>query len=645
MQQSQSSRYSTQSRNTFLSLIYFVFACFSLVFMQHSVAEVPLAIETSHPDNRCTTKIISTQVAKATDDLNHAPKTGWENVELPHNWDLHWHPYTGSAWYKIIWSYHCTSSAENHPFALSIDRINLAGIVYSNNELIWRDKSLVEPLSRSWNMPRYWILSSSSIKDGPNEILVRVVGVQSQNSGLGTIKIGEVDQITQLTAHMIFERRTLYFFNLIITIIMGTTGLLIWCLRRQETAFGWFALNCLFWVLFASNIIITEPIPFLTSLLNARLNMIFLVLYILTSCLFVWRFCNVQYPTLEKSLSLFSSIMILLLVFCPEDYLRALLIWTFLFCCVLFIFNCVFIQWIAFSKRKLDIYLLALVFFSFVVIIAHDLIFISTRNPNFLMWTPFGAPITSLVISFILGWRISRNMRHIEKFNQMLESTVEKVTFDLEQSLDKKHQLELDNTRLQERLALSHDLHDGLGGSIVRSMILLEHSEHIEKKQVMSMFKLLRNDLRQVIDSGSSIGVKVPTSPVMWVAPLRHRFVQLFEEMDIESTWIFANHWGFVPPPLHCLTLSRVAEEALNNIIKHSHASDVEVSLIEDDRRQNIILEIKDNGQGFTVETVAEGLHVGLQSMQVRVKRIGGDFHISSEAGLTVIRAIIPIKR
>ena len=115
--------------------------------------------------------------------------------------------------------------------------------------------------------------------------------------------------------------------------------------------------------------------------------------------------------------------------------------------------------------------------------------------------------------------------------------------------------------------------------------------------------------------------------------------------MDIESTWIFANHWGFVPPPLHCLTLSRVAEEALNNIIKHSHASDVEVSLIEDDRRQNIILEIKDNGQGFTVETVAEGLHVGLQSMQVRVKRIGGDFHISSEAGLTVIRAIIPIKR
>ena len=235
-------------------------------------------------------------------------------------------------------------------------------------------------------------------------------------------------------------------------------------------------------------------------------------------------------------------------------------------------------------------------------------------------------------------------MKHHQKFNQILEETVEKVSFDLEQSLDKKYQLEIENMRLQERLNLSHELHDGLGGSLVRSMILLDHSETIEKNQVLSMFKLLRNDLRQVIDSGSSLGVKVPESPIMWIAPLRHRFVQLFEEMNIESTWIFSSYWVTKPQALNCLTLLRVAEEALTNIVKHSQATDVEVSLIED-LQKKIILEIKDNGQGFIVDLVQEGLHVGLQSMQVRIKRLGGDFQISSVKGLTVIRAILPLKQ
>ena len=79
----------------------------------------------------------------------------------------------------------------------------------------------------------------------------------------------------------------------------------------------------------------------------------------------------------------------------------------------------------------------------------------------------------------------------------------------------------------------------------------------------------------------------------------------------------------------------------MTNIIKHSQATDVEVSLTQD-AQYRIILEIRDNGIGFVADSVQEGLHVGLQSMQVRVKRIGGDFHISSETGLTVIRAIVP---
>ncbi len=75
-----------------------------------------------------------------------------------------------------------------------------------------------------------------------------------------------------------------------------------------------------------------------------------------------------------------------------------------------------------------------------------------------------------------------------------------------------------------------------------------------------------------------SIGVKAPDTPIEWAAPIRHRFVQLFEELDIQSNWSFAPTWINSPNAAQCLTLTRVAEETLTNILKHSQANKVTVS-------------------------------------------------------------------
>jgi hypothetical protein len=69
--------------------------------------------------------------------------------------------------------------------ALAVVNIVMAGEVFVNSELIWRDQSLVEPLSRSWNMPRYWLLPKALLKEQGNSIWVRVHGLSSQTPGLG----------------------------------------------------------------------------------------------------------------------------------------------------------------------------------------------------------------------------------------------------------------------------------------------------------------------------------------------------------------------------------------------------------------------------------------------------------------------------
>ncbi len=77
-------------------------------------------------------------------------------------------------------------------------------------------------------------------------------------------------------------------------------------------------------------------------------------------------------------------------------------------------------------------------------------------------------------------------------------------------------------------------------------------------------------------------------------------------------------------------TLYRVAQEALNNTVKHSHASQVLIRLTEGDG--DVLLEIQDDGTGFDPNGDHPG-HLGLQSMRERTARFGGVMEISSVPG------------
>lgn len=637
MYQNQSHRYSKKPRFTQLKWLgYLTFICLLICFglIQSVSANIGQATQSAESTD-CQFKIISTQVVKAEKQPNTPPSQGWNNVTLPDNLETRWKGYNGSVWYKIIWQRQCDTAENIHtPVAIAVDRMIMAGEVFSNQERIWSDRSLVEPLSRSWNVPRFWILPASSIHHGNNEILIRIISVYPQASGLGTVNVGTIDDIQQQHEDVTWERRTLYLINLIITLTLGVIGLLIWLLRPQETTFGWFALTSILWSLFISNVLMTSPL--FNSLINARLNIVFLVIYVISFCIFTWRFAKQEYKKSEILLWSWSGLLCLATLFLPNNQLYWILVVAFISSGIIFLTNCLFFQIIAFKNTRADVRVLSLVLLIFIIICLHDIPLYIGDSQGF-FWTPFAGPITALAISLILAWRIAQDVNHIEGFNLTLKQSVINAEDELKNALNTRHQLELENVKLQERINLSHDLHDGLGGSIVRSMIFLDHHEHVEKAQMMSILKLLRNDLRQVIDSGSSIGSKVAENPILWAAPIRHRFIQLFEDMDIESTWNFEKEWNHIPTPLQALTFARVAEEALTNIVKHSQANEVKVSLTEPDGHA-LILEIQDNGKGFDPNSVQEGLHVGLHSMLVRVKRIGGFFDISSKPNETIIR-------
>jgi len=116
----------------------------------------------------------------------------------------------------------------------------------------------------------------------------------------------------------------------------------------------------------------------------------------------------------------------------------------------------------------------------------------------------------------------------------------------------------------------------------------------------------------------------------------------------------FSQRWGLpvhlrlgelptLPPEVE-LALYRVAQEALSNVAKHAHAS--EAWLVLRCRGPRVILEVKDNGRGFSLsEVLGDGQKgLGIMGMQERLALIGGRLRLRSRPGRgTIVRAEVPI--
>ncbi len=84
-----------------------------------------------------------------------------------------------------------------------------------------------------------------------------------------------------------------------------------------------------------------------------------------------------------------------------------------------------------------------------------------------------------------------------------------------------------------------------------------------------------------------------------------------------------------VPPDVH-FALYRVVQEALNNVVLHALASQVEIYY--SGRSDHLELSIHDNGVGFNPAAVGPG-HLGLSIMSDRIQNIGGTLETISHAG------------
>ncbi|MEI9958414.1 MAG: ATP-binding protein [Ferruginibacter sp.] len=82
----------------------------------------------------------------------------------------------------------------------------------------------------------------------------------------------------------------------------------------------------------------------------------------------------------------------------------------------------------------------------------------------------------------------------------------------------------------------------------------------------------------------------------------------------------------------------RVIQECVNNVIKHSGANGLDISLIKD--ADGIAATIEDNGKGFAVADKNKGEGIGLKNIKTRIEYLKGTVDFDSAPGKGTLVAI-----
>jgi signal transduction histidine kinase len=216
--------------------------------------------------------------------------------------------------------------------------------------------------------------------------------------------------------------------------------------------------------------------------------------------------------------------------------------------------------------------------------------------------------------------------------------------YETASSLRQSRSLLIDSQE-DERRRIARELHDGVGQSLALAQIeVLQLIESCELA-VRPKLEILAEQLSEIsgVTREISHGLHPLNLEVLGLAGALNKLCrESSQEGFVKIEFVDKGLPARIDPDT-ALSLYRVAQEALHNVAKYSHASHVEVSVRM--KAGRLWLDVVDDGIGFTTvdEDDKEGL--GLESMRERVELLGGKFAIKSAPRKgTRIRASVPLR-
>lgn len=238
--------------------------------------------------------------------------------------------------------------------------------------------------------------------------------------------------------------------------------------------------------------------------------------------------------------------------------------------------------------------------------------------------------------------------RHLaEQKSHSLKERLKKATDDL-----KFFSENYEGAREAEKQAISRELHDELGQILTaikidinllsekvlsteakRDPTIKPEFDHILKtidKSTQSVRKIAAGLRPDILDKLGLIDA------VEWLAEETSR------RHAIKCKTILPKDIAYSDNEYYSLTLFRIVQETLTNVIRHAEASEILIQLTI--KNNNLYLTISDNGKGIRQEKLDKTASLGIIGLRERVHSLNGSFSIiGSENEGTVVSVIIPV--
>jgi len=261
--------------------------------------------------------------------------------------------------------------------------------------------------------------------------------------------------------------------------------------------------------------------------------------------------------------------------------------------------------------------------------------------PFWQTWWFWAAIALVLVAGAVCGYRL--RIRSLETRSRQLESKVEARTSQLRREIDQRIQAEealrqgeREKAVSDERQRLARELHDSVTQALygitlysqaAAGQLSLGHADRVAEQlrelqdtslEALAEMRLLIFELRPPVleKEGLVTTLQARLQAVEGRVGLKTKF-----KVDGEIHLSHETEEG----------LYRIAQEALNNALKHAHARNITVDLRQAERA--VTLEVTDDGAGFDPATARERGGVGLSAMEERAVELRGHLTLKSGPG------------
>jgi len=493
-----------------------------------------------------------------------------------------------------------------------------------------------------WNSPVLLNVPASVVAGNDTnsvDVLIALQLERGQSGGMSRIWIGSADELRVRHAWREFFQQRVPQVTGISFGILGAFALVFWLYRRSEFAYLLFAIAAGLNLLRNLHYYFVNPESFGNIFWWMTINS--LAWFMLAGHLFACRLHGQRFPRAERFLiggvalvTIGSLLAVLAGVtierWGPLTYLVQIIVG------LLVPTLSTIGAWRARSKMAL---LLAATLWLNVALGVHDFLLQNWRiTPESAILLPYGAMAVLGIFLASIGQRYLQALNGIEMLNVSLERRLAERSRELEESHRKLSAIEQEQAVVGERQRLMREMHDGLGSSLMSSLVMVEQGK-LDNTQVASVLRESIDDLKLTIDSLEPMGDDLLTL----LGTLRYRLGKRLEAAGIRLEWQVEETPSLAwLNPTASLQILRMLQEALTNVLKHANATTIRVETGFDATR--VWIRLTDNGRGFDVATERQRTDRGrgIHNLERRAATLGGQVQIESQAGATVVAVNLP---